>query len=72
LKLLSILWTRARYFSSVGSLVMHSFSIYPDTTFESMQSTHVWTPIALSLQRLSRMASYSAMLSVHLSISLVN
>jgi hypothetical protein len=32
----SILLTKARYFSRVGSLVMHSFSICPATILESV------------------------------------
>jgi hypothetical protein len=34
LKFFSILLTKARYFSRVGSLTMHSFSICPATTLE--------------------------------------
>jgi hypothetical protein len=37
LKKFSILLTKARYFSRVGSLAIHSFSIYPATTLESVQ-----------------------------------
>jgi hypothetical protein len=51
---------------------MHSFSIHPDTTFESVWSMHVWMPIALNLRRPRRMATYLVMLLVQLSVSLVN
>jgi hypothetical protein len=36
-----ILLTRARYFSRVGSLVIHSFSICSATTLESVQRMHL-------------------------------
>jgi hypothetical protein len=58
---------RVRYLSRVGSLAMHSFSIYPATTFESVQRVHLWTPMAIS-----NMVSYSAMLLVHLFALLLN
>jgi hypothetical protein len=44
LKWFSILLTRDIYFLSVGTLVMHSFSIWLETTFEFVLRTHVWTP----------------------------
>jgi hypothetical protein len=37
----SFLLTKARYFSRVDSLTMHSFSIYPATTLESMRRMHL-------------------------------
>jgi hypothetical protein len=40
---------RARYLSRVGSLAIHSFSIYPTTTLEFVQRVHFWTLIALNL-----------------------
>jgi hypothetical protein len=64
-------WTRARYFSKVGSLVMYSFSIYPDMTLESVRSTKVCPPMAHNFWRPNKMASYSMMLLVHLSVPLV-
>jgi hypothetical protein len=48
LKKFSILLTKARYFLRVGSLVMHSFSIYPATTLESVCRMHLCTLMALS------------------------
>jgi hypothetical protein len=41
LKKLSILLTRDRYFSRVDSLAMHSFSIYPTTTLESVRRMYL-------------------------------
>jgi hypothetical protein len=41
LKFFSILQTRAKYFSRVGSLAMHSFSICPTTSLESMRRMHL-------------------------------
>jgi hypothetical protein len=55
-----------------GVTTIHSFSILLETTFESVRSTHVWTPMALNLRCPSNMTSYLAMLFVHLSASLVN
>jgi hypothetical protein len=49
LKWFSILLTRAKYLSRVGSRAKHSFSIWLATTFESVRSVHVWTPMALNL-----------------------
>jgi hypothetical protein len=63
---------KVKYFLRVSSLAIHSFSIWLETTFESILRTHHWTPTALSLQSPNSMASYSAMLLVHLSVSLVN
>jgi hypothetical protein len=72
-KQVSILHTKARYFSSIGSRAMHSFSICSVTTLESVQSTEVCTPMALNFWRPNSIASYSyAMLFVHLLVSLVN
>jgi hypothetical protein len=65
LKWFSILLMRAKYFSRVSSLAMHSFYIWLETTIESMQSMHVWTPMALNLWIPSSMASYSTMLFMH-------
>jgi hypothetical protein len=39
----------AKYFSSVASLAIRSFSIWPSTTFESVHSIHIWTPMAPNL-----------------------
>jgi hypothetical protein len=44
LKWFSILLTRARYFSRVGSLAMHSFSIWLESSFESVLRMHVLDP----------------------------
>jgi hypothetical protein len=56
LKKFSILLTKARYFSRVGSLAMHSFSICPATTLESMRRMHLCTPMALCFRSPSMMA----------------
>jgi hypothetical protein len=68
----SILQTRAKYFSRVGFLAMHSISICLATTLESVQRMHLWIPMTLNLRSPIRIASYSAMLLVHLSVSLLN
>jgi hypothetical protein len=57
---------------SILARSMHSFSICPATTLDYVRRVHLWTPIALNLQSPSNMASYSAMLLVHLSASLLN
>jgi hypothetical protein len=41
LEFFSILLTRAKYFSRVGSLAIHSFSICSATTLESMRRMHL-------------------------------
>jgi hypothetical protein len=41
LKKFFILLTRDRYFSRVGSLAIHSFSICPATTLESVRRMHL-------------------------------
>jgi hypothetical protein len=61
-----------QYLSKVVSLAMHSFSIYPTITLESVFDTQLWTPITHSLRSPSNTTSYSAILLVHLSMSLVN
>jgi hypothetical protein len=37
----SILRTKDSYFSRVDSMVIHSFSIYPATTLESVRRMHL-------------------------------
>jgi hypothetical protein len=69
---LSTLLMRAMYFSKVASLVMHSFSIWFVITFECVLIMHLWTPMARSLWNPKSRASYSVMLFVHLSVSLIN
>jgi hypothetical protein len=54
---------------SVGSFAEYSFSTWPTTTLESVLTMQVVTPSALSLRRPRMMASYSAMLFMHLSDS---
>jgi hypothetical protein len=72
LKKPSILQTAARYLSSVSSIAMHSFSIWPAITLESIFKTQRWTPIARNLRRPSSTTSYSVMLLLQLSASAVN
>jgi hypothetical protein len=51
---------------------MHSFSIWPTITLESVFRTQRWTPIAHILWRPNSTVSYSTMLLLHLSASAVN
>jgi hypothetical protein len=52
-----------------GSLVEQSFLIWPVTNLESVLTMHVVTPRVHSLRSPRMMASYSAILFVHLSDS---
>jgi hypothetical protein len=61
----------ARYLYSVSSLAMHSFSIWPAITLESVLRMQRWTPIARNLWRPSSTTSYSAMLLLYLFASTV-
>jgi hypothetical protein len=72
LKKPSIPRTVARYLSSVLSLAMHSFSIWPAITLESVFRTQRWTPIAHNLRSPNSTASYLSILLLHLSASMVN
>jgi hypothetical protein len=54
---------------SAGSFAEYSFSTWPTTTLESILTMQVVMPSALSLRRPRMIASYSAMLLVHLSDS---
>jgi hypothetical protein len=72
LKKFSIVLSKPRYFFRVGSLAMHSFSICPTTTLESVHRMHLCTPMALNFRSPSKMASYYVMLLVHLLASLLN
>jgi hypothetical protein len=67
----SRLRTTERYCNSTGSLAEQSFSIWPATILESVLTMHVVTPRSRSLWSLRMMASYSAILFVHLSYSSV-
>jgi hypothetical protein len=51
---------------------MHSFSILLAITLEFVFSMQFWTPIARNLRSPNSIASYSAMLLLHLSASAVN
>jgi hypothetical protein len=62
----------AKYLSKVASLAMHYFSIWLAITLESVFSVQFWTPIARNLRNPNNIASYSAMLLLHLSIYAVN
>jgi hypothetical protein len=53
-------------------VIIHSFLIWLAITLESMFSVQYWTHIARSLRRPNSIASYSAMLLLHLSTSTVN
>jgi hypothetical protein len=72
LKNVSILQTSSRYLSSVLSLAMHSFSIWLAITLESIFRMQRCTPNACNLWRPNSIASYSAMLLLHLSASALN
>ena len=61
--------TAVRYCMSAGSFAEYSFSTWPATTLESVLTMQVVTPSALSLRRPRMIASYSAMLFVHMSDS---
>jgi hypothetical protein len=54
---------------SAGSFAEYSFSTWPATTSESVQTMHVVTPSAHNLRSPRMTASYSAILLVHLSDS---
>jgi hypothetical protein len=51
---------------------MHSFSICPATTLESVRRIHLLMLMACNLRSPNKVALYSAILLVHLSIPLLN
>jgi hypothetical protein len=63
----SRLRTTDKYCMRSGSLDVRSFSIFPATILELVLTMHVVTPRALSLRSPRMTASYSVILSVHLS-----
>lgn len=65
----SRLCTAERYSKRMGYFAMQSFSILSATILESILTMHVLTPWALNLRRPRIIASYSAMLFVHQSVS---
>jgi hypothetical protein len=58
----------ARYLSKVASLAMHSFSIWPAITFESVSVYSSGLPLLSTCGT----ALYSATLLMHVSVSAVN
>jgi hypothetical protein len=62
----------ANYLSKVASLAMYSFSIWLTVTLEYVFNIQFWIPIAHNLRMLSNTASYSTMLLLLLSVSVVN
>jgi hypothetical protein len=79
--LLHHVWHPWQYFSSVASLEIFFqcdipgdalFSVWTAITLESLFMMQLWTPMARNLWSPKSKVSYSAILYVHLSVSLVN